>query len=94
MSDDIDQIKEEKMDKLKQPDITVYTTPTCPYCTKLKQWMDEEGLEYTEHNVAEDRQKAQEMIQATGQQGVPQTIIGDQAVVGFQPEKIKELIEA
>lgn len=94
MSDDIDQIKEEKMDELKQPEITVYTTPTCPYCTKLKQWMDDEGIEYTEHNVAEDREKAKEMIQATGQQGVPQTIIGDQAVIGFQPEKIKELIEA
>ncbi|MFB6100735.1 MAG: glutaredoxin family protein, partial [Candidatus Nanohalobium sp.] len=74
-------------------DIQVFTTPTCPYCTKIKDWLDEEGYDYEEHNVADDREKAKEMMQKTGQRGVPQTFVGDEAVVGFQPEKIQKAIE-
>lgn len=74
-------------------DIKVYTTPSCPYCVKIKQWLDENDHEYIEYNVAENREKAKEMIQKTGQRGVPQTVIGDQAVIGFQPQKIEAAIE-
>jgi glutaredoxin-like YruB-family protein len=74
-------------------DIQVFTTPTCPYCTKVKDWLEENGYEFEEHNVAEDKQKAKEMIKETGQKGVPQTFVGDEAVVGFQPQKIQEAIE-
>lgn len=73
-------------------EIEVYTTPSCPYCVKIKQWLDQNNHEYTEYNVAENREKAMEMIQKTGQRGVPQTVIGDQAVIGFQPQKIQEAI--
>ena len=73
--------------------IEVFTTPTCPYCTKIKNWLDENGYEYEEHNVAEDREKAKEMISKTGQRGVPQTFVGDQAIIGFQPDKIQQAIE-
>ena len=72
-------------------EIEVYTTPTCPYCTKIKNWLDENGYDYEEHNVAENREKAKEMIQLTGRRGVPQTVVGDQAVMGYQPDKIQEL---
>ena len=75
-------------------DIQVFTTPTCPYCTKLKQWMDQKGYNYTEYNVAENQEKAKEMITRTGQRGVPQTFIGDTEVIGFRPEKIEEAVEA
>ena len=74
-------------------EIEVYTTPSCPYCTKIKQWLDENGYDYEEHNVAENREKAKEMIQLTGRRGVPQTAIGDQVVMGFQPDKIQEAID-
>lgn len=74
-------------------EIEVFTTPTCPYCTKIKDWLDENGYEYTEHNVAEDKEQAKKMIKKTGQRGVPQTFIGDEAVIGFQPEKIEKAIE-
>ncbi len=74
-------------------EIEVYTTPSCPYCTKLKNWLDEEDIEYESFDLSQDRQKAQELIQKTGQRGVPQTLIKDgdeeKAVIGFQPEKIK-----
>ena len=74
-------------------DIKVFTTPACPYCTKIKQWLDENDHDYEEYNVAENREKAKEMIERTGQKGVPQTFIGDEAVIGFQPDKIQEAIE-
>ncbi|MBC5793345.1 MAG: glutaredoxin family protein [Nanohaloarchaea archaeon] len=74
-------------------EIEVFTTPACPYCTKIKKWLDENGYDYTEHNVAENKEKAQEMIQETGERGVPQTFIGKETVVGFQPGKIQEAIE-
>ena len=44
-------------------DIEVFTTPTCPYCTKIKQWLDEEGYEYEEHDVADDKEAAKRMIE-------------------------------
>lgn len=74
-------------------DIQVFSTPTCPYCTKIKKWLDQNDYEYTEHNVADDREKAKEMVEKTGQRGVPQTFVGDQAIVGFQPDKIEKAIE-
>lgn len=74
-------------------DIKVFTTPSCPYCTKIKDWLDENGYDYEEFNVAEDKEKAKEMIQRTGKRGVPQTFIGDTEVIGFQPNKIQEAIE-
>jgi glutaredoxin-like YruB-family protein len=74
-------------------EIEVYTTPSCPYCTKLKNWLDEQDIEYESFDLSQNRQKAQELIQKTGQRGVPQTLIKDgdeeKAVIGFQPEKIK-----
>jgi glutaredoxin-like YruB-family protein len=74
-------------------EIKVYSTPSCPYCNKLKNWLDEQGYEYTDYNVNENQEKAKEMIERTRQRGVPQTFIGDEEVIGFQPEKIKEIVE-
>jgi len=74
-------------------EIEVFTTPSCPYCTKIKEWLEKNDYDYTEHNVAEDRDKAKEMIEETGQRGVPQTFVGDKTVIGFQPDKIEKAIE-
>ena len=74
-------------------DVQIFSTPTCPYCTKIKKWLDQNDYEYTEHNVADDREKAKEMVEKTGQRGVPQTFVGEQAIVGFQPDKIEQAIE-
>ncbi len=74
-------------------DIEVFTTPTCPYCTKIKEWLEENSYDYTEHDVGEDKEQAKRMIEKTGQRGVPQTFIGDEDVVGFQPNKLQKAIE-
>ena len=74
-------------------EIQVFSTPSCPYCTKVKEWLDEEGYDYEDYNVAENKEKAKKMIQRTGQRGVPQTFVGDKEIIGFQPDKIEEAIE-
>ncbi len=78
-------------------EIQVYTTPSCHYCTKLKKWLKKNQIEYIEHDISEDKEKAQEIIKKTGQRGVPQTLIktddGEKAIVGFQPREIKNLTE-
>ena len=74
-------------------EIEVYTTPTCPYCTKLKNWLEEENIDFEEFDLSKNKEKAQEIVKKTGQRGVPQTLIkedgGEKAVVGYQPDKIK-----
>jgi len=75
-------------------EIEVYTTPTCPYCIKLKDRLDNENIEYEAINLSQNKEKAQELIQKTGQRGVPQTLIKkngeEKAVIGFNPEEIKK----
>lgn len=74
-------------------EIEVFSTPSCPYCTKLKNWLEEEGYEFQEYDVSENKEKAREMMQRTGRKGVPQTFVGDKEIVGFQPDEIRKAIE-
>ncbi|MFH2062634.1 MAG: glutaredoxin family protein [bacterium] len=66
-----------------QPEIIVYSTPTCPYCVMVKAFFKEKGIEYRDINVAADEAAAKEMVEKTGQMGVPVIIIGDQTIIGF-----------
>jgi glutaredoxin-like YruB-family protein len=63
--------------------ITVYSTPTCVYCVVAKRFFDKNGLEYTEHNVADDLKARQEMVDKSHQLGVPVIDIGGEIFVGF-----------
>ena len=72
--------------------VTIYSTPTWPYCHRAKEYLSQKGITYTEHDVAKDGDKAREMIQKSGQMGVPVIIIGDEIVVGFNQAKLDELL--
>jgi glutaredoxin 3 len=72
--------------------VTIYSTPVCHYCHAAKEFFTEHNVAYTEHNVAGDQEKRQEMIEMTGQMGVPVIRIDDDVVVGFDEEKIKQLL--
>ena len=72
--------------------ITVYTTPTCPYCYQTKEFLSRRGIQFTEKNIAADPVAAQEMIQASGQRGVPVTVIDDQVVVGYDQRRLAMLL--
>jgi glutaredoxin 3 len=70
--------------------ITVYSTPTCPYCHMLKDFLHEKGVKFKDVNVATDQKAAREMIAKSGQMGVPQTEINGKVIVGFDRDAIEE----
>lgn len=73
--------------------VTVYTTPSCSWCTTLKTYLRSNQIRFTEVDVSKNEQAAKEMVQRSGQQGVPQTSIDGQIVVGFDKYKINRLLE-
>ena len=73
--------------------VVVYSTPTCPYCKRVKHYLDQKGISYVEHNVAEDKKAAQEMMRKTKQMGVPVIVIDDdEIVVGFDQTLLDKLL--
>ena len=73
--------------------VTVYSTPTCPHCNTLKEYLRKMKIHFRDIDVSQDQQRAQELVQKTGQQGVPQTDINGQFVVGFDKQRINQLLE-
>ncbi len=71
--------------------VAVYTTPTCPYCHHVKDFLDKRGVKYTEHDVSVDRAAADEMVRKSGQMGVPVVIVGDQVIVGFDRKRLEKV---
>lgn len=72
--------------------VTIYSTPVCHFCHMAKEFFTENNIAYVEHDVASDLDKRKEMIDVTGQMGVPVIQIGDDIVIGFDEEKVKELL--
>lgn len=68
--------------------VTIYSTPTCHFCQMTKEFFKEKGIDYTDFDVAHDLGKRQEMIQKSGQMGVPVIFIGDEMIIGFDKERI------
>lgn len=73
--------------------VTIYTTPTCGFCAMAKRFFNEHGVAYTEKDVSRDAAAAQEMIDRSGQMGVPVTVITGAAeketlVVGFDRPRL------
>ena len=72
--------------------VIVYSTPTCPYCKRVKDYLTQKGVSFSDYNVAEDREKAKEMIDKSKQMGVPVIVVGDDVVVGFNQAKLDSLL--
>lgn len=68
--------------------VTVYSTNTCPWCVKVKDYLRQNHVSFKEVNVSTDRQGAMEMIQKSGQRGVPVIDIEGQIIVGFNKAAI------
>ena len=86
-------IFEAKASERPQKRVTLYTTPTCPWCTTVKNNLRKNGVRYSEVDVARDQNAAQDMMSKSGQQGVPQTEIDGQMVIGFDQTKLNQLLE-
>lgn len=74
--------------------VTIYSTPSCHFCHAAKAYFDEHSVQYTDFNVLDNMEKRQEMIDMTGQMGVPVIRIGDDVVVGFDQSMIEKLLAA
>lgn len=72
--------------------VKVYSTPTCVYCVSLKQFLRDRKIDFEEIDVSKDENKAREMIEKSGQMGVPVVEIDGEIVVGFDKEKISKLL--
>ena len=70
--------------------VTVYSTPTCPWCIRTKQFLKENNVPFTDLDVSSNSEKAEEMTQKSGQMGVPVLDIEGTIIVGFDKEKIKQ----
>lgn len=75
-----------------EKNITIYSTPTCHFCQLTKEFLTEHNVPYTDYNVATDLEKRQEMIEKSGQMGVPVIFVGDDMIVGFDKEKLSQLV--
>ena len=69
--------------------VTVYSTSTCPYCVGIKQFLKGHSIEFEDIDVGVDQKKAQEMVQKSGQMGVPVLDIDGEIIIGFDKAKIQ-----
>ena len=75
--------------------IVLYSTPTWPYCKKVKEYLSQKGMSFVEHDVVADHSAAKEMIEKTKQMAVPAIIIDDKdIVIGFNTARLDELLAA
>ena len=72
--------------------VRVFSTPICPYCVTLKEFLKENNIEFEDIDVSQDREASKEMIEKSGQMGVPVVDIDGQIVIGFDKGKISGLL--
>ncbi len=84
--------KAKSTDSKSQKRVTVYSTPSCSWCTTLKTHLKKHGITFTEIDVSKDEKAAEAMVRRSGQQGVPQTDIDGKFIVGFDKTRINSLL--
>ena len=72
--------------------VKLYSTPTCPYCHMAKDFLKEKKVEFEDINVATDVEGRNEMVEKTGQMGVPVILIDGEYIVGFDKDAIEDAI--
>jgi len=79
-------------DKPAQKPVILYSTPTCSWCRTIKDYLRKNDIKFRDIDVSRDQKAAEEMVKRSGQQGVPQTVIAGQVVVGFDKARIDQLL--
>jgi len=72
--------------------VTIYSTPTCHFCHAAKEFFKANNIPFTDHDVSGDPAKAQEMMDRSGQMGVPVIFVDNEMIVGFNEAKLKSLL--
>ena len=73
--------------------IVIYSTPTCVYCKTLKEYLASKNIPYTEIDVASNEKELEKMVAISGQMGVPVVDIDGEVVIGFDRQKIDEILK-
>lgn len=99
--DELEKIRQKKLQELLKAqgalakgNVVVYSTPTCPFCTMAKQYLKGKGVQFSDIDVAKDKNAALEMVKKSGQMGVPVLDIGGKIIVGFDRAKIDSALVA
>jgi glutaredoxin len=72
--------------------VEIFSTPTCHFCHMAKEWLTAKSVPFTDYNVGEDLAKRKEMVEMTGQLGVPVIRIGDEVMIGFNPAQMAKTL--
>ena len=75
------------------PKVKVYSTPTCTFCKQAKQFLKDNNVEFENIDVSADQRAAEEMIEKTGQMGVPVIEVDNEVVIGFDKAKLEKLLK-
>ena len=73
--------------------VTIYSTPTCGFCTKAKAFFRDKHIPFTEYNVAADQRRADEMVRKSGQMGVPVIDVHGKIIVGFNQAEVERALK-
>jgi len=77
---------------MKQHKVKVYSTSTCPWCHKTKEFLNEKGIKFEDINVGLNQKAANEMVEKSGQMGVPVIDIDGKIIVGFDKEELEKAL--
>jgi glutaredoxin-like YruB-family protein len=77
---------------MSQPKVIIFTTPTCSFCNAAKRYFREKNIRFTEVDVSSDQKAAMDMYRRTGQMGVPVILINNRPIVGFDVNKINQML--
>lgn len=82
---------------MKMPKVTIFSTKTCPYCKMEKEYLKDKKIDFTNHFVDTDTEKAEEMVKITNQMGVPVTVLeyedGDKnCFIGFRQDLLDKMV--
>lgn len=72
--------------------VEIFSTSTCHFCHMAKEWLESKSIPFSDYNVGEDAQRRKEMVEMTGQLGVPVIRIGDDVMVGFNQEQMAKIL--
>lgn len=73
--------------------VKIYSTPTCPFCNRAKEFFKKHKIEYEDINVAENEKARNEMVEKSRQMGVPVIEVGDKIIVGFNEQELKKKLK-
>ncbi|MBD3427062.1 MAG: NrdH-redoxin [Candidatus Omnitrophica bacterium] len=75
------------------PVVKVYSSPTCPHCQRTKKFLQENDIDFEDYDVTSDQAKAEEMMDKSGQMGVPVIEVDNEIITGFDEEKLKKALD-